>query len=674
MENLREFDKRDHTLLGWLQLAAEALEIWFGLVAAALVYLLTFMIAGKSDGLPIGYLMRPSEFADVPGLCDPSLWKTMSPVFNARDLAGRRTYRLKIVLYVVFTVTLCILCNLMGPATAVLAIPSLQWIKTPPVGNRVFDTLNSASAPTLATLGSFNDTNCTEADMRNLSFSCAANPFATQLDSWIESYLASDRYVNGDAQELGVKFHLNQTFRASNSNVLTQDYSDVTWWTPCRQVLMSLELDRGLTVATSFGSYNDTLQDELESYDPGTSDTPETYEVYNRSIQMIIQRNGPIIGAIVQWHHDYTRTQIWSSIIDDGRQVRCYRGYDLASFPLAPRTSAGNFTKCLRVGDGWSADNKQVNFVLHGFNDSTNAARVPDVIVNVTTSDKAQFFADGVLTSWLPPACLDPRLVPSSVICDWDRLFYTDPDDHLFNRTQNVVTIEMVQNTTYSWKLTVDFVAFLNFTTYQLDPSPLTNPMLFVQAPDLPKSGDVIKVDPAWVLAAWAVDNGGILYADRTATIEVLRIMRYVRGSEEYSSNYMALLPIMQTLSLIDFTTEDVSTVSSTDDARHPILTRKARLYVWAYGFSSRTSKLGLVVVILGIIVVLVHFVLGFIDRRTYKSPTELLVAALEYRPSNEFKEVGDEEARVVSMRFRVQDTLNNAGRYSFKKTEADVW
>ena len=296
MENLREFDKRDHTLLGWLQLAAKALEIWFGLVAAALVYLLTFMIAGKSDGLPIGYLMRPSEFADVPGLCDPSLWKTMSPVFNARDLAGRRTYRLKIVLYVVFTVTLCILCNLMGPATAVLAIPSLQWIKTPPVGNRVFDTLNSASAPTLAILGIFNDTNCTEADMRNLSFSCAAYPFATQLDSWTESYLASDRYVNGDAQELGVKFHLNQTFRASNSNVLTQDYSDVTWWTPCRQVLMSLELDRGLTVATSFGSYNDTLQDELESYDPGTSDTPETYEVYNRSIQMIIQRNGPSLA------------------------------------------------------------------------------------------------------------------------------------------------------------------------------------------------------------------------------------------------------------------------------------------------------------------------------------------------------------------------------------------
>lgn len=67
IENLRSFDRRDHNLLGALQFAAKALEIWFELIAVALVYLVTFLIAGKKDGLPIGFLTRPAEFSDLPG-------------------------------------------------------------------------------------------------------------------------------------------------------------------------------------------------------------------------------------------------------------------------------------------------------------------------------------------------------------------------------------------------------------------------------------------------------------------------------------------------------------------------------------------------------------------------------------------------------------------------------
>lgn len=82
-----------------------------------------------------------------------------------------------------------------------------------------------------------------------------------------------------------------------------------------------------------------------------------------------------------------------------------------------------------------------------------------------------------------------------------------DANDKLFNRTQNVVTIEMSNHMQrddldFTWKIAFDFVAFLGFTTYQFDPSPRTNPMSFVQAHDTPNSGEVIKVDPAWVLAA----------------------------------------------------------------------------------------------------------------------------------------------------------------------------
>jgi hypothetical protein len=118
--------------------------------------------------------------------------------------------------------------------------------------------------------------------------------------------------------------------------------------------------------------------------------------------------------------------------------------------------------------------------------------------------------------------------------------------------------------------------------------------------------------------------------------------------SDDSSLAYMMLLPIIQALTLIDFTTEELfdSRLSSQQvDARHPILTRNAKLFVWAYGSQSRTSKLGLVVVLAVVVVVMGQAVLGFVDRREYRSPAQLLVAALEHAPSNEFKEVEHNEA-----------------------------
>lgn len=401
LANLREYEKRDHNLLGWLQIAAKALEIWFGLVALALVYLITFFIAGKGDGLPIGYLMRPSEFSYVPGLFDPLLWTPVSPVSKARDLAGSNIYRLKIALYNAFTVLLCILCNLMGPSTAVLEIPSLQWIDTPFVGNRTLGTLNSGTAPSLGGRGPFSKTSCSEENFKDLSFLCAANQFAPQLDSWIESYIGTGEYMNGDAQEEGLKFDLNMTFRTARQGVLDYDFSDFTWWAPSRQILSSLNADWLITTALSVGGDSESIRIKLQENLPGTLDT-HTYDEYNRSIEMFIQRNGPIVGAIVQRHEDFNDTQTWSSIIDDSHQIRCYRNYSIDSSPLV-ENSTGNFTKCLRVGDGWSPDNKQVSFALRGSNDSTKMDMVADVVVNVTTSDKAQLFADGELPSLPQP-------------------------------------------------------------------------------------------------------------------------------------------------------------------------------------------------------------------------------------------------------------------------------
>jgi hypothetical protein len=132
------------------------------------------------------------------------------------------------------------------------------------------------------------------------------------------------------------------------------------------------------------------------------------------------------------------------------------------------------------------------------------------------------------------------------------------------------MTIEMNTRTNYlgmesTFKLTVDFVAFLNFTTYQLDPSSLSNPMTLVQTNYLPESGDLIKVDPSWVLAAWAVDNNGFLYHSRTAAIQMVQIMDKLMPGHSHSHSamviFMMLLSVMQTLTLIDFTTDQLASL-----------------------------------------------------------------------------------------------------------------
>lgn len=352
--------------------------------------------------------------------------------------------------------------------------------------------------------------------------------------------------------------------------------------------------------------------------------------------------------------------------------------------PLALNFSKGAYTKCVRTGGGWSDENKQAAFTISGAQDYSTNTTAPDVKVNIFSSDKAQFFENGQFPSWLPPDCLVEGQTTASQACDWDRLFFTEPDHPLFNRTQSVVTIEMFTQTNdtgvaTSFQLSVDFVAFLNFTTYQLDPSPISNPMTLVQAHDLPTTGNVIQVDPSWLLAAWTVDNSGLLNPDRTAAIEMVHqmngLLRNSTDDYDFNLDYMCLLPVIQALSLIDYTTEGSATIAPgigfpfrSGDPNHPILTRNAKMYVWAYGLGSRTSKLGVVVALMGVAVVLVQLVLGFIDRRKYRSPTQLLVAALEHAPAGEFANVEHNEAKVARMRFHVQGTKDSAGKYMFKK------
>lgn len=66
----QDLDYNDHNTLGGLQLVAKALELWFLLIAMNVVHNITTVLASSGDGLPIGLLSTPWEFAESRSLLE----------------------------------------------------------------------------------------------------------------------------------------------------------------------------------------------------------------------------------------------------------------------------------------------------------------------------------------------------------------------------------------------------------------------------------------------------------------------------------------------------------------------------------------------------------------------------------------------------------------------------
>jgi len=411
-----------------------------------------------------------------------------------------------------------------------------------------------------------------------------------------------------------------------------------------------------------------------------TNDDLWTYVQYNNSLQTLIQRNGPVLGCITHMHADYNNKHVWSIDVGADRQVRCYARYMMSNTIVAYGSNMDNYTKCTRVGKGWNPLNQNASFSVKGqyIQDTTKLSLGVDI--DVFASDRAVLLANGTAPAWLEAQCLQPGSKAATLQCDWERLF--EPDDSLpfANRTANITTMEMRMSDggTRVVRFSVDSVTFLAFTTYQLDPSPLTNPLTLVSMQSMDSRKSSVLVDPNWVLAAWNADQGDSLALTRKSTLTAWDSMMalYSADSLETLGNWhmtglvlVRQLPVIQALSLIDFTTNAVppgTSPATVTDSEHPLLYRNARLYVWAYGLSSRTSKMGATVAILGIIVVLVQFVLGFTDRRQYRSPVQLLIAALEHVPTGRFSGLEDDEAKALNVRFQVMDEEHTAGKLKF--------
>lgn len=91
-------------------------------------------------------------------------------------------------------------------------------------------------------------------------------------------------------------------------------------------------------------------------------------------------------------------------------------------------------------------------------------------------------------------------------------------------------------------------------------------------------------------------------------------------------------------------------------DPQHPPIWYWARVHVWAYGLDSRTSKLGIVVTMLGAVCVVISTVLSMIWRRKQRSLTDLIVAAFEHKQEGEAIREAGEEKLTAKTRYKIID------------------
>ena len=286
-----QLNKNDRNTLGALQFVAKALEVWFIMLASFLVYDLAMIISHKEGGLPVGLMLTHLEFSNVENLWNPAFWLSAFSDSGSTDERCKRTRRL--LFFCFFTAFLTALANLMGPASAVLVLPTLQWIETPHDAVQSFQ--GSLAAEPLT--GDSILKGCNATALVGGNFSCTRQNYQGSL------YQLTARGLR-DSDNLDPHSYLTAAPALAQESLLTfltNVTSDlVTIWAPSRQVLRDLA--------------DDVLQYPL----PVEYGAPPT--ALNDSLNIITNREGPSIGFSGNFHGG----NVTVTKITPGKEIHCF--------------------------------------------------------------------------------------------------------------------------------------------------------------------------------------------------------------------------------------------------------------------------------------------------------------------------------------------------------------
>lgn len=187
----KKYDKRDHNLLGVLQLVAKALEFWFGFIAANFVYNLTAILSAQQQGLPLGLLGTFLEFKDIVFLITPFRWTPPNDFRRKQALPSFTTLRLG--LFLTFAALLSMVTNLMGPATAVLVLPTLTWVNSANITAQLYHNVAISDPPTanISLNPQPGNPACNSTELHDRKYSCTYQEYGVSLDGLIESTIAA---------------------------------------------------------------------------------------------------------------------------------------------------------------------------------------------------------------------------------------------------------------------------------------------------------------------------------------------------------------------------------------------------------------------------------------------------------------------------------------------------
>ncbi|CEL10401.1 hypothetical protein ASPCAL13521 [Aspergillus calidoustus] len=601
---IQRLDRTNRNVLGALQFVAKALEVWFMYVAGSFVYRSVLFLSAKDRRLPISLLLVYAEFMDLLFLKDLAV--------KARELARDRRYAAGptkpvypvLFLFILLVAALSIIANLMGVATATLAIPSLQFVDINKNDSLAFREL-LASAPPRE-----NDTFlCPEGELTSRRYSCTELAYSSSMDELVESAVSTTWQYRKRALGLVLPPVSREDALSFSLNRTEDDDGDVSW-VPNRQLLRDFTVD-----ATNY--YHVT-------YEPDRQDSilyPDS-DRFSQALQTQLQRRGPALGMISECQVDREH-YIWE--IAEDRQVHCY--------PWVPNPDQG---RCIRWGSGWkeSPQTTSVEFTMPNITDAEY-----DLTVTIYATPMARWV--------LYPCWADGS-------CPWDQIFEEPAAPNEFNISGPQLTYiySMPEHTTSTvWCYNV---AHLGFADYTLDPNPLTNYLGLVQLSILnghpsadPKSNNraVATVHPDWVLAAWSVSPGGEISPTRGSIGRFSEAFLEATAPEREGERINLMFSSVHTWSsaqVLSFINYDTATISSAqergeqeqrvkdDPLLQSFLPSWATVQVWKFGIESRTSILGVVIMTTGVVIVLLTTILWI---EPPKTPTGLVVGALLHSP-----------------------------------------
>ena len=253
-ERVSHNDRGDHNINGMLLFAAKALEVWFTAVAGLLVYEAQSVLRRSNGDLPPDYSLMYLEFSDLLNIFKISKWTR--PIRDARRSAKVRRGVLKFCAFVLLAFVMTILVNLMGPATGVLILPTVQSISQQRHASEHLLQMRSHVPPANGSgfLG------CNPEKLENHRYSCAEYVQAPELDSMIMFEAAPIRkaeFTDDDYFQLAESQEDNVSFLAFNFTPA----SDKNFTVPNRQALRLLSEDIDHVTNVS----GDTTGDDLVS-------------------------------------------------------------------------------------------------------------------------------------------------------------------------------------------------------------------------------------------------------------------------------------------------------------------------------------------------------------------------------------------------------------------------